>query len=248
MSDTFATIIMAAGKGKRMRNDLPKVLHPLAGRPLVHYVIELARSVGSERILLVIGHGSDLVREATRGLNVEWVVQERQLGTGDAIKSCRRDLAGFGGDVLILSGDVPLLQPTTVERAWSLHRESGAAATVLTFKPEDPTGYGRIIRGESGELLSIIEQKDVGTGMLKSDEVNSGVYFFRTEPLFQALDRISNRNAAGEYYLTDTISVLADSNEPLAAFLVEDPLEVAGVNTPQQLSRLEQKLILRRGD
>ncbi len=237
---------MAAGQGKRMNDDLPKVLHRLGGKPLVYYVIGLARNVGSKRILLVIGYKRELVKEATESLDVEWIVQERQLGTGDAVKVCEKKLADFTGDVLILSGDVPLMRPTTVERAWSLHKNTSAAATVFTFKPDDPTGYGRIVRGKEGELLRIVEQKDAEQDELKLDEVNAGIYFFKTEIMYRALERISDDNAAGEYYLTDTISVLVDWGEPLAAFLVEDPLEVAGVNTSEQLSRLEQELILRR--
>ncbi len=237
---------MAAGQGKRMKDDLPKVLHELAGKPLVCYVIELARDVGSERILLVIGYKRELVKEATKSLDVEWILQNRQLGTGDAVRVCEKSLAGFSGDVLILSGDVPLMRPTTVERAWSLHKQTDAAATVFTFKPDDPTGYGRIVRGREGELLRIVEQNDAGADDLKLDEVNAGIYFFKLEIMYRALERISDDNTAGEYYLTDTISVLDDWGEPLAAFLVEDPLEVAGVNTPEQLSRLEQELISHR--
>ena len=236
---------MAAGKGKRMENDLPKVLHRLAGRPLVYYVIELARRVGSERVVLVIGHKRELVKEATRMQCVEYVVQEKQIGTGDAIKVCRSALDGFNGDLLVLSGDVPLMKPETVESAWKLHSESRAAVTVFTFKPDDPTGYGRIVRGENGELLRIVEQKDAGREELEINEVNAGIYFFKADRLFRALEELDNDNASGEYYLTDTISIIKGWGEPEAAFLVEDPIEVAGVNTSQQLSELEEQFLAR---
>ena len=245
MRKTFVTIIMAAGKGKRMNDDLPKVLHPLAGRPLVHYVIDLARKVGSERILLVIGHKHELVKESTKHFEVEWVMQEKQLGTGDAIKVCQNTLDDYLGDVLILSGDVPLLKSETIKRAWKHHRVSNSAVTVFTFKPKDPVGYGRIIRGENGELQRIVEQNDAIRDVLLIEEVNAGIYFFKTDKLFQALSVIRNNNASGEYYLTDTISVLKQWGEPKAVFLVNDPIEVSGVNTQSQLSELEKHFMVR---
>jgi len=152
MEQRFATIILAAGLGKRMNSDLPKVLHPLAGRPMVHYVIDLARKVGSDKTILVIGHKRELVIEATSGLNVEYAVQERQLGTGDAVNSCRERLKDYTGPTLILSGDVPLMRPDTIREAYKLHRDSGAAVTVFTFIPASPAGYGRIVRSADGGL------------------------------------------------------------------------------------------------
>jgi len=234
---------MAAGRGERMESKLPKVLHPLAGRPLVHYVIELARNVGSERILLVIGGEGEMVREATGGMNVEYVVQEKPLGTGDAVKSCRAELENFTGDVLVLSGDVPLLKPFTVERARTIHKRENATATVFTFKPDDPTGYGRIIRGGNGELVRIVEQKDCSKKELDTGEVNGGIYFFKSDMMFEALKEINNENISGEFYLTDIISLFADRSEPLTAYLVDDPVEAAGVNTLEQLSQLDRYLI-----
>jgi len=238
---------MAAGLGKRMKSDLPKVLHKLAGRPLVHHVIEQAKNIGSSRILLIIGHKRELVIEETQNMGVEWIVQEQQLGTGDAIKACESALTGYTGDVLILSGDVPLLRKSTIEQAWELHKRSNAAATDFTFIPDTAKGYGRIVRGEESELLRIVEEKDATTDELKINEVNAGIYFFKSESMYRALEEVKNDNAAGEYYLTDTISVLEKWGEPLAAFLVEDPLEVAGVNTIEQLSHLEEEFIARQG-
>ena len=245
MQERFVTIIMAAGKGKRMNNSLPKVLHLLAGQPLVRYVIDLARKVGSERIILVVGHRYDLVEAATNEDGVEYVIQKKQLGTGDAVKVCQKSLNGYSGDVLVLSGDVPLMKAETVEAAWKLHRSSNAAVTVFTFKAEEAFGYGRIVRGDKNELLRIVEQNDASPQELQIKEVNAGIYFFKSDKLFQALSSISNNNASGEYYLTDTISVIKDWGEPEAAFLVEDPLEVAGVNTQEQLSDLENQFIER---
>jgi len=247
MTDRFATIILAAGMGKRMKSDLPKVLHPLAGRPLVHHVIDLARSVGSERIILVIGHGRQLVIDATHGLEVEYAVQEKQLGTGDAVNSCNAMLGSFDGQVLILSGDVPLMRAETVREAFDLHKSSKAAVTVFTFIPESAQGYGRIIRGTKRELLGIVEHKDATPAELQINEVNGGVYFFDSKALFSALGEIGNDNAAGEYYITDTVSILRRKGLAAAAYLVKDPLELDGVNTIDQLKTLESEWFRRQG-
>ena len=237
---------MAAGKGKRMKSDLPKVLHQLAGKPLVHHVIELAKIVGSSKIVLIIGHKRELVIEQTKHLEVEWVVQEQQLGTGDAVRVCKSILSDFMGDVLVLSGDVPLLRPETVTEAWKLHRETESAATVFTFEPEDPTGYGRVVRGSEGELNYIVEHKDANEEEKAVREVNGGIYFFRNDLMFKALEQISNDNASNEYYLTDTISVLRNSGYWVSAFLVKDRKEMAGINSKEQLQELEQYFKLNR--
>ncbi len=242
MSMTFSTIIMAAGKGKRMKSDLPKVLHQLTGKPLVHHVIDLANSIGSQRVLLIISHKKEMVIEATRDKSVEWVVQEQPLGTGDAVKSCSEAMSGYEGDVLILSGDVPLLKGDTIRRAYDLHKSTGAAATVFTFEPDNATGYGRIIKGDEGELLGIVEHKDATEEQLKIGEVNSGIYFFQSELLFEALKEVTNDNASGEYYLTDTIHILADENKRMSAYLVKDADETAGVNSKEQLTEMEKML------
>jgi len=241
MSRSLVTIILAAGKGKRMKSDLPKVLHPLANKPLVHYVIELASTLGSERTLLVVGHGRDQVIEATRNLGVEWVIQDQQLGTGHAVAVCKHRLAEFAGDLLVLSGDVPLLQRETMLKALDLHRASGAAATVLTFRPDDPHGYGRILRGEDDRLIGIVEERDATETERRLSEVNSGVYLFQGQRLLPTLDQIGNDNASGEYYLTDCIKILARSDDRLSVFFVDDPLELAGINDQEQLDGLDEE-------
>jgi len=246
MSDTFTTLILAAGLGKRMKSALPKILHEIAGRPLVHYVIDLAREVGSDRIILIIGHKQELVRECTAGIGVEYAVQAEQLGTGHAVQMCRELLTGYDGDLLTLSGDVPLLRRESVQAAWQIHRETQAVATVFTFKPDDPKGYGRIVRGPEGELRRIVEHKDADAEERRIQEVNGGIYFFRSKDLFNALEQVNNDNAAKEYYLTDTISLLRSEDKRVSAYLVEDPLEMAGVNSPEQLTELERYFLDRR--
>jgi len=246
MPHNFATIILAAGMGKRMKSDLPKVLHTFAGKPLIHHVIDQAKSVGSDKIVLVIGHGRELVKEATAGMGVEYAVQEQQLGTGDAVQACKDHLASYRGDVLILSGDVPLLKSSSIESAHHLHTSRGSVATVFTFIPPTPDGYGRILRNKDNDLIGIVEHKDATSVQRSIGEVNAGIYFFDTVKMFKALQSVRNDNAAGEFYLTDTISVLAGWGEKLAGYVVEDALEVEGVNSPDQLKALETEWLRRR--
>ncbi len=241
MPNNFATIILAAGMGKRMMSDLPKVLHPFAGKPLIHHVIDQAKSVGSDKIVLVIGHGRDLVIEATTGMNVEYAIQEQQLGTGDAVQACKNLLGSYRGDVLILSGDVPLLKSSSIVEAHKLHQSTQSVATVFTFIPATPEGYGRILRDGSGNLVGIVEHKDATPEQRLVGEVNAGIYFFDNAKMFKALENVKNDNAAGEFYLTDTIAVLAGWGEKQAGYIVADALEVEGINSPDQLKALESE-------
>ena len=238
-SETFVTIIMAAGMGKRMKSDLPKVLHTLAGNPLVHYVIELTQEMGSQRNVLVIGHGREQVIEQTRKYGVEWAVQEQQLGTGDAVMVCKDILSNYDGNVLILSGDVPLLRSESVGEAFQVHNSTQASATVFTFLPDDPTGYGRIIRGNDDEVLRIVEHKDASEEERAVNEVNGGIYIFQSKLLFEALGKITNKNKSGEYYLTDTLEIIRQMGLRISAYIVKDPIEMAGVNDSAQLKELE---------
>lgn len=242
----LVTIILAAGKGKRMKSFLPKALVKLSGRPLVHHVIDLAHSIGSQRILMVAGHCREMVIGATSQTGIEHVIQENQLGTGDAVMACRSKLDGYHGDILILSGDVPMLRPLTVASAYEIHRSSDSAATVFTFKPDNPNKYGRIIRGDDNELLDIVEAKDASADQLRIPEVNGGVYFFKADLLFKALNGISNDNASREYYLTDTIRVFSRWGERQAVFLVDDPVELSGINSQDELIELERKYMKQR--
>ena len=246
MSNNFITLIMAAGMGKRMKSDLPKVLHQLADKPLVKHVIDLAESVGSNRVLLIVGHKRELVKEQIGTVGVEYVTQEQQRGTADAVESCREAVGAFDGDLLVLSGDVPLMKAETVEEALNLHRNSSSSATVFTFKPEDPKGYGRVIRNEKGELDRIVEHKDANETELSVGEVNAGIYFFRSQDLFNALREVSDDNASGEFYITDTIGVMRSENKRISPYLVKDELEVAGVNNPDQLKELEDYFLKHR--
>jgi bifunctional UDP-N-acetylglucosamine pyrophosphorylase/glucosamine-1-phosphate N-acetyltransferase len=222
-----------------MKSDLPKVLHLVGGRPMVLHVIDSAREVGFERQIVIVGHGREKVMRALREHDVEIVVQERQLGTGHAVEMAAPLLVGYEGDLAVLCGDVPLLRPGTLRALWQTHTAGGYAATVLTFDPPDPTGYGRVYRNARGEVERIVEQRDLPPGEAHPTESNSGTYCFhwpRLRPLLSELDPANDQN---EIYLTDTIAMLRARGEPVAACLTDDPEEVSGVNDLRQLRALD---------
>lgn len=233
------TLILAAGLGKRMKSDLPKVIHKINGKELVKYVIAQAKETGSNEIWLIIGHKGEMVREATKNLNVNYVVQNEQLGTGHAVMQAEKVLEGKTGDVLILCGDVPLLKPETLINLRNYHVKRGSVATVLTTEFEDPFGYGRIIKDSSGNITRIVEQKDAGEEEKKVKEINSGVYIIDKTELFNSLKHISSDNASREYYLTDVIGILSEQKKKVGTYLVKDNTEIQGINTLEQLAQAE---------
>ncbi|MCB2198038.1 NTP transferase domain-containing protein [bacterium] len=244
---TLAAVILAAGHGKRMKSDLPKVLHEVGGIPMVIHVVNQARSSGAEPIVAVVGHKRELVIPVVEAEGVKYAVQEQQLGTGHAVQSAQSSLEGFEGDILVLSGDVPLLSHETIDKLLEYHREQGAVATVVTAVADDPTGYGRILRGDDGLVLGIREHKDCSDEELRVREINSGIYLFRAAKLFEALKRLKNDNAQGEYYLTDVFADFFRDNLPVGAFK-GDFTEITGVNSPEDLSRVEDIWRAREGN
>ncbi len=228
---------MAGGIGTRMKSATPKHLHPLLGRRMVDWVVEAARAAGVERIVVVV---SPPTRELFDGVDV--AVQEEPLGTGDAVRCARQSLAEFEGDVLVLNGDVPALRPETIAALVETHRSAGAAATVLSFEPEDAAAYGRIVRDGDGRLARIVEARDASAGELALGEVNSGIYVFRADKLWPALDRLTPHNAQGELYVTDTLGLLAGDGETCAVQQAEDPLEADGINTRAELAEVAGRL------
>ena len=222
---------MAGGIGTRMKSATPKHLHPLLGRRMVDWVVGAARGAGVERIVVVASpQTSDLLED------VEVAIQEEPRGTGDAVRSARAALEAFDGDVLVLNGDVPALRPETIRALVDTHRATGAAATVLSFEPADAGVYGRIIRDGDGGLAGIVEAADASPEELALREVNSGIYVFRAEKLWPALERLDPHNAQGELYVTDTLGLLVADGEPCAVQLAADPFEAEGVNTRVELS------------
>lgn len=231
---------MAAGKGKRMRSSLPKVLHRLAGKSLVSWVVEAAMSAGIGKIIVVIGFRGQLVKKALRGYPVEFVWQKKQLGTGHAVRMTYPKLKNFSGTLLVLAGDVPALKPQTIRWLTEFHRRQKAYATVLTARWPDPTGYGRIVRSKRGDVLRIVEHKDATPEERGIHEVNTGTFAFRVPPFFKLLSQIKNRNTQKEYYLTDVVSVLHQQKKKVAALLLKNLIEAQGVNSREELNRLQK--------
>ena len=238
----LGVIVLAAGQGTRMKSCLPKVLHSVGGKPLLLHVLSTARRLSPSRVAVIIGHGADAVRQAYPNNDVGWVVQEQQLGTGHAVLCARDIFHDFGGDVVILSGDVPLIRASTLRSMIEFHRRERAAVTLLTATLDDPTGYGRILRTRDGTIAGIVEEKDATAEQRQVGEVNAGIYVASTEFLFAALTEIKNHNQQGEYYLPDIIVSGLEQGKPIQTARVEDAHEMMGVNTRQELAFMEKNL------
>ncbi len=230
-----AALILAAGKGTRMKSDLAKVLFPLEGRPLVQHVLDAVEGAKFDRAIAIVGHQHERVREALARRRVEFVLQEEQLGTGHAVARAAPLLEGFEGDVAVLAGDAPLIRAATLHELMGHHRRTGAAVTVLTAVLPDATGYGRMVRDADGRITAIVEHKDCTEDQLRIHEINSSIYAFRWPYLSRTLPMIGNENRQGEFYLTDTVGIAFREGLPVEGIIVEDHREVAGINTPEQL-------------
>ncbi len=232
------TLILAAGKGTRMKSKFPKVLHKVGGKPMLQYVIDAAKKAGSSREVVVIGSGSELVKEAISG--VEFVMQEKQLGTGHAVLSAKKNFEQSEGTVLILCGDTPLLTAETLKKLMTVHESSNCVATVLTAEMPNAKGYGRVIRESDGTFKKIVEEKDATEAEKKIREVNAGVYCFDVKKLFDVLAKVKNNNAQGEYYLPDTLTILKAEGETIGAFIADYADETLGINSRIQLAAAER--------
>ena len=230
--------ILAAGKGSRMESDLPKVLHKLNGKSLIDYVLETASKLIPKSITLVVGFQKDLVKNHIQDDNINYVSQDQQLGTGHAALQMEHQLANQIGHLLILYGDVPNIKSSSLSPIIDEHIKEDRNATVITATLDDPTGYGRIIRSENGDLLRIVEEKDCTADEKKIKEFNPGIYIFKIPQLFSELKRIESNNASNEYYLTDVIELIKE-NFSVQTEKISNPAEVIGINTINQLSDLE---------
>ena len=230
-------LILAAGQGKRIKSDLPKVLHKVCGKEMVNHVIDTLRKGNVEDINVIIGKGAELVKENTKSRNVSYSLQEEQLGTGHAVKCAIDFLKNKKGTVAVFNGDSPLIQEETIKELFKAHKESGNSATILTSILDDASGYGRIIRNEN-EVLKIVEHKDCNEEELKVKEINSGMYCFEIESLVECLDNLSNDNSQGEYYLTDVIGMMKEKNQKVGALVINHE-ETLGVNSRVQLAEVE---------
>ena len=242
MSD-LVTVILAAGKGTRMKSAMPKVLHKAGGKAMLQHVIDAAQAAGAKRNIVVVGFGGAVVQEAV-GTQAEVVVQKEQLGTGHAVLQAAPLLREEHGTVMVLCGDTPLLTGELLKKLYDAHREAGAKATVLTAVMPDATGYGRIIRTATGTVEKIVEHKDATDAERRVREVNSGIYCFEKDDLFAALAQVTCDNAQGEYYLPDVLSILRQKGEKIWAVAADDYESTLGINSRVQLAGAEK--ILRR--
>lgn len=238
MTERYA-IILAAGKGTRMKSKLYKVLHPVCGKPMVEHIMNRVTETAPNEIITIVGHGAELVKKQL-GDRSEYALQAEQLGTGHAVLQAEPFLKGKKGTTLVISGDTPLLTSETLNNLFEYHQGKNASATILTAKAEDPTGYGRIVRDHVGIVEKIVEQKDATLEEARIQEINTGTYCFDTELLFDALSQLDTDNAQGEYYLTDIIEILKKAGKNVAAYLTEDFDESLGVNDRVALSKANE--------
>ncbi len=242
MTGKKAAIVLAAGKGKRMKSDLPKVLHEIHGKPMIMILLDTLIKLDFERLVVVIGHKGELVQQILKDYPVIFAWQRQQNGTAHAVEMTREIMADFEGTTLVAAGDVPFLSKESIKHLLEVHHNTKASATCLSAVFDDPGGYGRIIRdGESDFLKAIIEHKDASDEILKIKEINTGTFCFDNQRLFEVIDLIDNKNAQGEYYLTDAVKIMHDKGLMVAVVKAEDPDEVKGVNSKEQLEYLAEK-------
>lgn len=232
----YTALILAAGEGKRMKSALPKVLHSVAFKPVVGWVLDAVQDADEK--IVVVGHGADKVREYL-GDSVLYAFQEKQLGTGHAVMQAREFLSDTRC-VCVLTGDTPLITKQTLDTAYDYHKKNGNSVTVITAHVPEPYGYGRVIRGVDGGVTKIVEHKDASTAELAVTEINSAIYFFEAAELLSSLDKIKNDNSQGEYYLPDTIEIILGENKKVGAFLLSDNNEILGINDRAQLAEASE--------
>ena len=236
-------IVLAAGKGTRMKSDLPKVLYPVCGRPMIHYVIDALNEAKIDEILVVVGYQKERVcAELESCKNVKFAEQKELLGTGHAVMCCREFLEGFDGPVFIIAGDNPMLQSSSVERLFEEYEKSDASCVLGTVYKEDPTGMGRILRDEQGNFVGIVEHKDATDEQREIKEINISYYIFNASDLLASLGSICNNNAQCEYYITDVPKILLDAGKKILALPVLKEAECLGVNTKEDVAEVEKAL------
>ena len=235
--ENLHVLILAAGKGTRMKSRKAKVLHQVGGASLLEHVLKASQPLSSH-VLVVVGHQAEKVKALVP--TVTFVDQTEQLGTGHAVSTAREALAGFMGDLLVLPGDVPLISQNTLRDFLRFHREGGFTASVLTADIAEPVGYGRIVRRNDDEVDAIVEHRDASPEVLRITEINSSIYVFQTPALFEALSGVRNQNSQSEYYLTDVIGILASKNRKVGAYKAPNPVEILGINTRQELAAMDR--------
>ncbi len=238
MNKGLAAVVLAAGKGTRMKSARPKVLHPICGEAMLYYPLEAARQAGFKQLKIVVGHGAAQVKEQFAAAELTWVEQTDQLGTGHALMCAVDSLRGYAGPLLLLCGDVPLLKPETLRQLQNYHDHQKATVTVLTARMANPQGYGRVIR-DGEQVLEIVEEKDADEEQRQVTEINAGIYIFDAAFVFSALKGLNKNNAQKEYYLTDVVAAAVAAGHRTRALCVDDPTEVMGINDRCQLAEAE---------
>jgi bifunctional UDP-N-acetylglucosamine pyrophosphorylase/glucosamine-1-phosphate N-acetyltransferase len=239
---SLKAVVLAAGQGTRMKSNTAKVLHYLGGKRILGHVVDGVLNAGARDITIVVGRQRKEVENLFKGPNINFVVQEQQLGTGHAMMQAAGSLSGFDGDVLVTCGDVPLILPETYGKLAEVHEKEGNSLTVLTSVFNDPGTYGRIIRNAENKVTGIIEAKDATSEELAVREINTGIYMFRVPPMLAALEELSTDNAQGEYYLTDLVRIFIDKGLKVAALAAADPAEVTGINSRADLATASAEL------
>lgn len=239
-SEGLAAVILAAGEGTRMKSDLAKVLHRIGGKTMIKHIVRSVKKVGADRIILIVGYQAEAVKEEFAGEDVLFALQEERLGTGHAVMQAEDALKDFSGTVLILTGDTPFLRPETLKEFHEFHLSSGNGATVMSTIMPDPEGYGRIVRGERGEVDRIVEHADATDEERRINEINSGIFCIDSYLLFRSLAGLKRDNIQDEYYLTDIIEVLNEEDRKTGVYLCENNVEVTGINTKTQLEEAER--------
>lgn len=234
------TLILAAGKGTRMKSELPKVIHEVNGIPMISKIIKVLEVLKPEENILILGHKKEEVLKVV-GEDADYVVQTEQLGTGHAVLQAKDKLKDYDGDVMVLCGDTPLLREETLEELYKFHRDTDSVTTILTSIYDNPFGYGRIVK-ENGIVKAIVEEKEADAEIKKIKEVNAGVYCFKGRELFDALSKITNNNEKGEYYLTDVIGIQVGEGKKVQSFVLNDNIEILGVNSKVELAQASKVL------
>jgi len=237
LKNNLAVIILAAGKGTRIKSDKPKVLHKIGSKSIIERVVLTTQKLLPKKIVIVVGYKFALIKENLNKLNVKYALQEEQNGTGHAVMQCKKELNSFDGDSLILSGDVPLINYETLQRMYEIHIETQSAATVLTADIKNPFGYGRIIK-KNNDFSFIKEEKDATIDEKKINEINAGIYIFNNKTLFKHIEKISNNNNQKEYYLPDIFPLIIKNKQKVSTFKINNDYEIKGVNTIAQLNEL----------
>ena len=244
-SKNLSVVVLAAGKGKRMKSEIPKVLHQICGKPMLYYILSLAGKLNPKNIFAVIGYKRELVSDYIK-INfpeVKTIIQKDQLGTAHAVSMLKKQKEDLGKNILILPGDCPLIDVETLRKLIENKIDSGSAVCIITSQVPDPEGYGRIIKDKKGSIVRIVEETDASPDEKKINEVNSSFYYFDTESLFKNIEEINTQNTQQEYYLTDIIEVLIKNGEEVCCFEAADYMEVMGINDRIQLNRAENIML-----